>query len=243
MGRENWKVIRDGLAAEIAGGVLRPGEQLPTEPDLCARFQAGRHSVRRAVQMLAIEGKLRVIHGRGTFVESAPMIRYAIGRRTRFRQNLLDQGVVPSGENLAAGTVAAPERVAQALNLPLGAPVHRLLRRGLADGAPVNLGLSWYPADLFPDLIDQRLSGQSVTQVYAAHGINDYFRKRTEIFARRPDRDEARLLMQHLDQPVLVVVKTDVTPDGRAIGHSEAVWAADRVRFTIDSLEGETGYV
>lgn len=243
MGRENWKLIRDDLAAEIAEGVLPPGAQLPTESELCDRFQAGRHSVRRAVQMLAIEGKLRVIQGRGTFVESAPMIRYAIGRRTRFRQNLLDQGLAPSGEHLGAETLAAPDRVAQALQLPFGAPVHRLLRRGLADAVPVSLGLSWHPADLFPDLIDRRLSGQSVTEVYAARGIADYFRKRTEIFARRPDRDEARLLMQHPDQPVLVVVKTDVTPDGRIIGHSEAVWAADRVRFTIDSLEGEGGDV
>ena len=45
--------------------------------------------------------------------------------------------------------------------------------------------------------------------------------------------------MQHPDQPVLVVVKTDVTDDGRIIGYSEAVWSADRVRFTIDSIDGE----
>jgi GntR family phosphonate transport system transcriptional regulator len=83
------------------------------------------------------------------------------------------------------------------------------------------------------------MSGMSVTQVYAAHGIADYFRKRTEIFARRPEREESRLLAQHPDQPVLVVVKTDVTPDGRVIGHSEAVWSADRVRFTIDTLDDE----
>lgn len=239
MGRENWKVIRDGLAAQIAAGTLRPGQQLPTETELCEQFSAGRHSVRRAVQALAIEGKLRVIQGRGTFVENAPMIRYAIGRRTRFRQNLSDQGLSPSGEQLSAETIPAPARQAEAMAIAPGTAVHRLLWRGLADGVPINLGLSWHPAALFPDFLKLRLEGLGVTETYAAHGVSDYFRKRTEIYARRPDRDEAKLLMQHPDQPVLVVVKTDVTDDGRIIGYSEAVWSADRVRFTIDSIDAE----
>ncbi len=237
MGRESWRRIRDGLAAEIDGGSLPPGTQLPTESALCAQFETGRHSVRRAVQALAIEGRLRVVQGRGTFVEAAPIVRYAIGRRTRFRQNLLNQGLTPSGEPLVAETVPAPAPVAEALGLAPGDAVQRLLRRGLADGVPVSLGLSWHPAGLLPNFLEQRNAGLSVTQAYAAHGVEDYYRKRTEIFARRPDREEARLLAQHPDQPVMVVVKTDVTPDGRVIGHSEAIWAADRVRFTIDSLE------
>ncbi len=237
LGHDNWKLIRDGIAAEIAEGALPPGSQLPTESVLCERFATGRHSVRRAVQALAVEGKLRVVQGRGTFVESAPMIRYAIGRRTRFRQNLLDQGLTPAGEQLRAEIMAAPERVASAFGLVPGAPVHRLLRRALADGLPINLSLSWHPAELFPDLAAQRLAGVSVTQVYAAAGITDYFRKRTVIFARRPEGDEAKLLQQHPDQPVMVLVKTDVAADGRGIGHSEAVWSANRVQFTIDSLE------
>lgn len=239
MGREDWRRIRDGLAAEIDAGALPPGAQLPTESALCAQFESGRHSVRRAVQALAVEGKLRVIQGRGTFVESAPLIRYAIGRRTRFRQNLLDQGLTPSGEHIAAETLTAPGHVAEALGLMPGDPVHRLLRRGMADGVPVSLGLSWHPAARLPGFLSRRMSGLSVTQAYAAEGIADYFRKRTEIFARRPDREESRLLAQHPDQPVLVVVKTDVTPQGQVIGHSEAIWAADRVRFTIDTLEEE----
>lgn len=236
MGREHWRRIRDGIAERIDTGHLVPGAQLPTESALCAEFDAGRHSVRRAVQALAMEGKLRVVQGRGTFVESAPLIRYAIGRRTRFRQNLLDQGLTPSGEHLTAETIPAPASIADEMSLATAEPVHRLLRRGMADGVPVSLGLSWHPARLLPDYLAHRQSGMSVTQAYAAHGILDYFRKRTEIFARRPDRDEARLLAQHPDQPVLVVVKTDVTPDGRVIGHSEAIWAADRVRFTIDTM-------
>jgi len=237
MGRDNWKIIRDRISADISAGDLAPGAQLPTESQLCQTFQAGRHSVRRAVAALAVEGKLRVEQGRGTFVQAAPLISYHIGRRTRFRQNLLEQGIAPAGEQLADDILPAPARVAAALGLAEGSPVHRLLRRGLADGVPINIGLSWHCATRFPDLGLRRAGGESVTDIYRSHGIADYFRKRTTVFARRPDADEAGLLMQHPDQPVMVLQKTDVDAAGRPIGYSEAVWAADRVQFYFDSQE------
>ena len=241
MGRDNWKIIRDKISAKISAGELEPGAQLPTESQLCQSFATGRHSVRRAVAALAVEGKLRVEQGRGTFVQAAPLISYHIGRRTRFRQNLLEQGIAPAGEQLADAVVPASARVASELGLVEGSPVHRLLRRGLADGVPISIGLSWHCATRFPDLAVQRAGGASVTDIYRSHGIADYFRKRTTIFARRPDDEEARLLMQHPDQPVLVLQKTDVDAAGRPLGYSEAVWAADRVQFSFDSQDEGDG--
>ena len=235
MSRENWKIIRDRLSAEIAEGHLAPGEQLPTESQLCRAFETGRHSVRRAVATLAAEGKLRVEQGRGTFVQSAPLISYHIGRRTRFRQNLIDQGVNPAGEQLSDSILPATQVVAAALALPLESPVHRLLRRGLADGVSISLGLSDHCATRVPDLAIRRAAGESVTDIYRSHGIADYFRKRTVVFTRRPLPEEATLLMQHPDQPVMVLQKTDVDASGRPIGWSEAVWAGDRVQFSFDT--------
>lgn len=237
VGRDNWKIIRDHISARISAGELAPGAQLPTEVQLCQMFKAGRHSVRRAVAALAVEGKLRVDQGRGTFVQVAPLISYHIGRRTRFRQNLLEQGIAPGGEQLADVIVPVSARVAAELGLAEGSPVHRLLRRGLADGVPISLGLSYHCATRFPDLGTKRKGGASVTDIYRDHGITDYFRKRTIVFARRPDAEEARLLMQHPDQPVMVLQKTDVDAAGRPIAYAEAVWAADRVQFSFDSQD------
>lgn len=237
MQRDSWQTIRDRLASDIASGKLEPGARLPTEPELCAAFGAGRHSVRRAVSALAVEGKLRVEQGRGTFVEAAPLITYQIGRRTRFRQNLLEQGMSPHGEHLSSEIIPAPSRVAAALGIAENQDVHKLLRRGFANDIAINLGMAFHPADLFPDLGARRALGVSITDVYKSHGIADYFRKRTTIFTRRAEPEEARLLNQHPDHPVMVVTKTDVTADGRAIGYSEAVWAGDRVQFSFDSLD------
>lgn len=245
MQRDTWQIVKDHLASDIASGKLAPGTRLPTEPELCEVFGVGRHSVRRAVSALAVEGKLRVEQGRGTFVEATRLINYQIGRRTRFRENLTGQGYKPSGEHLSTTIVPAPDRVAEALRIARGAEVHRIMRRGLADDMPINLGIAFHPVALFPDLGARREAGVSVTEIYRDHGVTDYFRKSTTIFTRRAEPEESRLLRQHPDHPVMVVTKIDVDTKGTALGYSEAVWAGDRVQFSFDSLDdpfvGEEG--
>lgn len=58
----------DGLRAMIAGGELAPGQQLPTEPELCARLGVSRGSLREAVRTLNALGMLESRQGAGTYV-------------------------------------------------------------------------------------------------------------------------------------------------------------------------------
>ncbi len=233
----NWERARDWIRADITRRALREGDQLPPEQDIQRACGVGRHSVRRAMAALAAEGLLSVEQGRGTFVRAQPTLLYRIGRRTRFRENLLANGMKPGSDAIGAEIVPADAGVADALALVPGAPVHRVLRRGLADAVPISLTRSFHCATRFPDLGERRSAGASVTEIYRDHGIADYLRRETTLYARLPEKWEARLLEQHVDQPVMVMCKTDITPDGAPIGWSEAIWAAGRVRFSL-SAEG-----
>ena len=55
-----WRQIDQSLSREIAAGAWQPGEQLPTEQALAARFQVNRHTIRRAIQAMVLRGLLRV---------------------------------------------------------------------------------------------------------------------------------------------------------------------------------------
>lgn len=54
----------------IAAERLKPGQRLPSERDLAALLKVSRPSVREAVKALEAQGRLRVRHGQGVFVES-----------------------------------------------------------------------------------------------------------------------------------------------------------------------------
>src|SRR5580658_7839702 len=56
------------LGREIASGVWKPEQTLPTEPELAHRFGAGRNAVREAVKILAAKGFVRTERRAGTFV-------------------------------------------------------------------------------------------------------------------------------------------------------------------------------
>jgi GntR family transcriptional regulator, galactonate operon transcriptional repressor len=54
------------LVDDIVGGVYPPGSTLPTESDLCDRFNVSRTVVRESVKLLQDKGLVRIVRGKGT---------------------------------------------------------------------------------------------------------------------------------------------------------------------------------
>jgi GntR family transcriptional regulator, transcriptional repressor for pyruvate dehydrogenase complex len=67
--------IVEQLTGLIAREVLKPGERIPSEKQLCEQFGVGRTSVREALKSLSVMGILESHAGDGTFV-SANRARY-----------------------------------------------------------------------------------------------------------------------------------------------------------------------
>ena len=227
-----WHQLGDALAAEIAAGRLAPGSRLPTEAELVKRFGVSRFTVRQALGHLEARGLVRAEQGRGTFVHKGTLA-YAISPRTRFSTNLIEQGFEPGGELLLHEEIASPDRVADRLRVVPGTMV--VHRRGVmtADGVPVELGDSFYPAARFPGFDEARRTHPTITAALARYGIDDYERVSTSIEARMPTPEEARLLRQPKSLPVMVVDKVDADLDGVPFCFSSGVWAAERVSFTV----------
>jgi GntR family transcriptional regulator, phosphonate transport system regulatory protein len=233
MATNDWTFVRDTLAQEIAEGVVRPGDRIPTEPELARRFGVGRHSLRRAIAELAKQGKLSVEQGRGTFVGAPQMLHYELGKRTRLRQNLSGQCVDITRELIEASVIPAPEAVRLALDLAPGALVSHARRITVADGVPIAFGAGYHAVDRFPGYLERREVFGSVTETYRSYGIEDYIRRETTLFSRQAQPDEAKVLRQHPDLSVTIIHAIDALPDGTPIAFSEVIWAASRVRFTI----------
>ena len=68
--------IADALRADIQNGKLQPGDRLPAETALTARFDVSLPTLRQAIGVLRAEGLIESRHGVGTFVKD--------GRRSRW---------------------------------------------------------------------------------------------------------------------------------------------------------------
>ena len=227
-----WSAIAETLAAEIAGGHYRPGDKLPSEAELSARFGVNRHTVRHALATLAERGLVRSRRGAGVFVESRPM-DYPIGRRVRFHRNLAASGRMAAREILRVETRGADPREAAALALEPGATVHVFEGISLADGVPLALFRSVFPAARFPDLPRQLDATPSVTQALAASGVTDYTRADTRLTAKLATATQALHLRLREGAPILRAVSVNVDAAGRPVEYGHTWFAGDRVTLTV----------
>jgi DNA-binding GntR family transcriptional regulator len=56
------------LRGEIERGVYAPGRPVPSETQLMQRYEVARLTARKAVRVLADEGLVEIVQGRGAFV-------------------------------------------------------------------------------------------------------------------------------------------------------------------------------
>jgi GntR family transcriptional regulator, phosphonate transport system regulatory protein len=228
-----WQRIAEILAAEIGSGSIQPGARMPTETVLAQRFGVNRHTLRQAIGALSTAGLVSVQHGRGTFVRPAPMLEYPIGARTRFSEIVSRQSLIADGELLAARESPSPAEVAEALGLPEGTPVAvlEILRR--ADGLPVSVTTSHLPLPRFRGIDAAFRETNSITAALRALGVADYTRRSTRLWTRMPTPEEAVLLRQRADVPVLVMESLNQDEHGQAIEFGIGRSAGQRVQVLV----------
>lgn len=228
-----WRQIADVLAAAIGAGEFPAGGQLPTEAVLAARFGVNRHTVRRALGVLAERGLVRATRGRGTFVEPRP-IPYPIGPRTRFSEIVSRAGRQAWGDLVAAGTVPASAETAEALRIAAGDPVIEMLTLHRADDAPISTARIGLPLPRFAGFAAAYAASGSITRAFAGFGIADYTRLSTRIGARGATAEEAGRLDVAPGRTLLTVSSINVDAEGRPILAAATAFVADRVELVVE---------
>jgi GntR family transcriptional regulator len=221
--------IAGDLRARIDQGEYPPGGRLPSEDDLADRYHVNRRTINSAVLLLRAEGIVRTERGRGTVVTQIPAItRHAMARYTQqarertggrgaFDSEIRAMGLEPRTD-VEISTVPAPADVAEGLRLEPGQPVVVRKRRMYADGVPVQLAISYIPAEIAagsriaePDTGPGGIISRFAELGYAQARI-------TETVRWRPPRAEERQFLR-LDkgQAVAEIWHTGWTADGRPV--------------------------
>ena len=227
-----WRSIAATLENELAQDLYRPGDKLPTEAELAARFGVNRHTVRHGLAALIEAGLLHARRGAGVFVTARPT-DYPLGPRVRFHQNIAASGRTPSRRITRLETRPASPAEAQALRLETGAEVHVIEGVSLADGQPLAAFSSAFPAARFPGLLAAMAQQSSVTAALAAGGLTDYTRAETRLTAKLADALLANALLVQQGAPILRSVAVNVDGSGLPVEYGITWFAGDRVTLTV----------
>jgi len=222
--------IKRALLSRIESGEWTPGARLPTEQELQDQFGVSRGTVRRALDELVFEGRIRRRSGKGTFVRELPA-RVQTQRILSFTDQVRQLGLRPSTQVLSADTIPAcesDETVRHTFALGPDDPVIRIRRLRLGDEQPLSLQTVYLLPALCPGILDRDLT--QLTPLYASYGRPIHHADEV-IRVITCDGDEARLLGIQPGAPVVSCLRVSYLEDGRPF---EVLYSLDRAdRFEL----------
>jgi GntR family transcriptional regulator len=212
-----YQQIRERLVQALQGGEWRPGEAIPSELELAARFGVSQGTVRKAIDALAAEHMVVRRQGRGTIVASHQEQR----AQFRFLRLRPDEGdpEQPSSRFIECRRMRAPVEIARALELRAGEAaimIHRLLEFA---GVPLVLDEIWLPGARFKGLTAERLnaySGPLYGLLEAEFGTR-MIRASERLKAVAAEALQAKWLAVAEGDPLLLVERTSTTYAGRPV--------------------------
>ena len=163
------EVAQEELRQAIAGGIFRPGGQLPTEAELCEMLGVSRTVVREALRVLEDDGLVARRHGVGTFVRNHPIVKN-LNFNFGITEMIESAGLKSGTGYLAFHKETADEEKARQLSVPLGTPLITVERVRTADERPVVYSLDTLSEALFQkaDFDPQLLQTESIYNLLQA---------------------------------------------------------------------------
>jgi len=203
-----YQQIKSLILQSLNAGEWKPGEPIPSEFELAARFRVSQGTVRKAIDELAAENLLLRRQGKGTFVATHDEQQVQF----RFLKLVPDRGELGS-EGPAERSIVDCKRqrasadVARALALRTGDAVLQVRRVLAYGGVPTILEDVWLPAVPFKGLTAERLDewhGPMYSLFETEFGVR-MVRAEEKIRAVLPDAEQATLLAVSPGTPLLSV--------------------------------------
>jgi GntR family transcriptional regulator len=209
-----YQQIKSLILQSLQSGEWKPGEAIPSEMDLAARFRVSQGTVRKAIDELAGENLVVRRQGKGTFVatHSEQHVQYRFLKLMPDSGDRDDEGPAQRAV-LECKRLRATADVARLLALRSGDAVVQVRRVLSFGGVPTILEDLWLPGNAF--------KGISADQVADYHGptyamFEDEFgvrmvRAEERIRAVAADATQAALLKVEQGSPLLSVERVAFT--------------------------------
>lgn len=212
-----YRQVRQLMTKSLEAGEWRPGDAIPSEAELAARFNVSLGTVRKAIDEMVAENLLIRRQGKGTFVATHSDPRAFF----RFLRLVPDSGMLSGYRSipLSCALVPAPEDAASVLRIVPGDPVVMVERLLKYEQKPVVADKIYLLAALFEGLTLERLkaSDRSLYSLYeSAFGVR-MIRAEERLRAVIADAETAGLLEIEEACPLLLVERVAFTYGDRPV--------------------------
>jgi DNA-binding GntR family transcriptional regulator len=228
-----YEQIKLILRDQIMHNEYVPGSLLPTEAELCHRFQVSRITVSQALNELERTGLIRKIRGKGSMVSMKP-VSNPMKRITGFTEAMRDNGVRPGSRILSSEVIDGDLDLLSSFGLPTSLPrkFYKIRRLRYVNDIPAVIFTSFVSQELGSMMVERGFENASFYKLYEEILNRKIIRNETTLTAIIATREAVELLQVKPGSPQfhyrgLSYVEGDV-PVELAIG----VFRGDLFQFT-----------
>jgi GntR family transcriptional regulator len=223
------------MVERLDAGEWRPGEAIPSELELAARYRVSHGTARKAIDALAADNLLIRRQGKGTFVathteERSSMFRFLRIRRSDGREEY------PASRLIDVRRSKATAEVARALEIKSGDSVFVLRRLLEYEGEPAVLDEIILPATLFKGMTRARVQayrGSMYSLFETQFGVR-IVKAQEKLRAVAADAATGALLDVEPGQPLLAVERITRTYGDRPVEWRRGLCSTRRHHYVND---------
>lgn len=224
------------LRREIESGRYQPGDTLPSEGEICARYEVSRSVVRQTLTNLTHAGLIRTERGRGSFVAEKKLQERFVQRTTGLYDDLRRMGYQIHTHVVRQSVAELPLPVQEFLQTKRGVQIDRVRS---VDGRVLTFIRSYIPESRCPGLEAAELEDRSLYQVLAdEYGLRVASGRRT-VEAVAAEGEVAKHLGVEPGEPLLLLRSSSRDERGEPLEWFEAWHRGDRTMFEIEIVPGE----
>ncbi|MEM5427118.1 GntR family transcriptional regulator [Cupriavidus oxalaticus] len=212
-----YQQIKALIMRSLQSGEWKPGEMIPSEMELAARYKVSQGTVRKAIDELAAENLVARRQGKGTFVTThhEDVVKF------RFLRLVPDEGEPHYGAShvLECKRLRAPAEIARLLDIRTGDSVVQIRRVLNFSGESTVLDEIWLLGANFKGLTAEKLTewkGPMYALFEAEFGTR-MIRASEKIRAVAADETAAELLSVPVGSPLLSVERVSYTYGDRPV--------------------------
>jgi GntR family transcriptional regulator len=227
--------IRSAILDLLATKDYKPGDRIPTEPELMELLDVSRSSLREGLQLLEQDRMIRTIHGSGRYL-SLPTtnFQFDISRLQGVTDMMKSYGVQVCTRVIAFKELPADEEVAENLEIPLGAPVIWIERLRLAGSTPIIYSIDILPKGIFSGELHKGQFEGSLLQVLEESWKIYIDHSRATIKAVTSRKEIPEEVIDDPDMPWIMMEQTNYDAADLPIIYSKDYHRGDSIAFSIN---------
>lgn len=222
------------IKQNIQEGVWQPGDQIPSEMELCDSFGISRTVVRQALRELETSEIIVKRKGKGTFVAKPKISEGLIQKLTGFYQDMVERGLTPVTKVLFQDVTRANDKVAEYLDVAPGTDIVEIQRLRFIHDEPIQVVTTYIPLIISPDLPNIDLTHRSLYEYLETANNIKIYRGKRYIEAVLASEEQAKLLDIDEGDPLIMLDSVSYTKSGQAVEYYHALHRGDRSRFEVE---------